>query len=221
MPEGFKDSFVKLAQKARPARKRIQTRIATMSPLDRGQELRERQAANLRAEEMRKTATEQLIHASGRVPKKARTRLCDDEFLWSHSSARRRKSREKSLACSPGSAPRGHADNSWTKTGGETCCVQQHGTGSQIRNAQKPGACTFCWLATSHQVPFPSVEEHMLDYLELKVQEPCNRVALKVVHQSLVHLEEIAEISPSSPPHSPATLQQPPSRTLVPDQTRS
>ena len=38
----------------------------------------------------------------------------------------------------------------------------------------------------------------MLDYLELKVQEPCTRVALKVVHQSLVYLEEIAEISPAA-----------------------
>ena len=80
LPEGFEDSFVKLAQKARPARKRIQKRIATMSPMDFGQELRERQAANLRAEEMRKTATEQLIHASGRVPKKARTRLAMMSF---------------------------------------------------------------------------------------------------------------------------------------------
>ena len=56
----------------------------------------------------------------------------------------------------------------------------------------------FTWLATSHQVPFPSSEEHLLDYLELKVQEPCTRVALKVVHQSLVYIEEISEISPAS-----------------------
>ena len=56
----------------------------------------------------------------------------------------------------------------------------------------------FCWLATSHQVPFPSVEEHMLDFLELKVQEPCSRVALKEAHQSLVYLEKISEISPAA-----------------------
>ena len=56
----------------------------------------------------------------------------------------------------------------------------------------------FTWLATSHQVPFPSSEEHLLDCVELKVQEPCTRVALKVVHQSLVYLEEISEISPEA-----------------------
>ena len=79
----------------------------------------------------------QLIHASGRVPKKARTRLAMMSF--SGPTARQDAERaEKSRWLSP----RGHADTSWTKTGGETCCVQQHGTGSQIRNAQKPGACT-------------------------------------------------------------------------------
>ena len=38
----------------------------------------------------------------------------------------------------------------------------------------------------------------MLDNLELKVQEPCTRVALKVVHQSLVYLAEISEIFPAA-----------------------
>ena len=56
----------------------------------------------------------------------------------------------------------------------------------------------FTWLATSHQVPFPSSEEHMLGYLALQVQELCTRVAVKVVHQSLVYLEEILEISPEA-----------------------
>ena len=55
----------------------------------------------------------------------------------------------------------------------------------------------FTWLASSHRVPFPSVTEHVLDYLELKVQEPCTRVSLKVVHH-LVYLEEISGISPEA-----------------------
>ena len=38
----------------------------------------------------------------------------------------------------------------------------------------------------------------MLDYLEIKVQEPSARVALKVVPQSLVYFEEISEISPAA-----------------------
>ena len=58
-------------------------------------------------------------------PQEGKDKACDDEFLWSHSSARRRKSREESMVGSPGNAPRGHAYASWTKTGGETCCVQQ------------------------------------------------------------------------------------------------
>ena len=70
----------------------------------------------------------------------------------------------------------------------------------------------FSWLASSHQVP--------LDYLELKAQEPCTRVALKVVHQRLVYLGDCRDLSSGSP-HSQTSVQQPPGRTLVPVQTGS
>ena len=56
----------------------------------------------------------------------------------------------------------------------------------------------FAWQATAHQVPFPSSEEHVLNYLELKEQEPCTRAALKLVHQSITNLEEISEIAPAA-----------------------
>ena len=66
-----------------------------------------------------------------------------------------------------------------------------------LRNRIRALRRYFTWPATSHQVAFPKTEEHMLDYLELKFQEPCTCVALKVVHQSLVYLEEISKISPA------------------------
>ena len=56
LPEGFEDSFVWLAQKARPAQKRIQKRIATMSPMDLGQEHRERQASTRQARQPRNSS---------------------------------------------------------------------------------------------------------------------------------------------------------------------
>ena len=215
---GFEDSFVRLAQKARPAQKRIQKRIATMSPMDLGQELRERQVSTLRVEEARKTATEQLMHASGRVPEKARTRIA----MMSFSGPTARQDAER-------------AEKSRWLAHLATLLVGQ-------RLVEKPAACNsmglglrsgtlrnrvhalrryFSLLATSHQVPFPSAEEHVLDYLELKVQELCTRVALKVVHQSLVYLEEIAEISPAArltvrPRYSNLLAE-----LLVPDQTTS
>ena len=63
LPGGYGDVFVRLAQKARPAQKR-----------------RGAQAASLRAEEVRKTATEQHLIACGRVSKRARTRLAMMSF---------------------------------------------------------------------------------------------------------------------------------------------
>ena len=77
----------------------------------------------------------------------------------------------------------------------------------------------FTWLASSYRVPFPCVEEHVLDYVELKVQEPCTRVSLKVVHQSpRLPRRDFRNLSRSSP-HSQTAVQQPPSRTLIPDKT--
>ena len=172
-----------------------------MSPLDLGQEMRERQAATLQAEEVRKTATEQLIHASGRVPKKARTRLA----MMSFSGPTARQDGERA------------EKSRWLAHLATLLMGTQTPLGQRL--VEKPTACNsmglglrsgtlrnrvhalrryFTWLATSHQVPFPSAEEHVLDYLELEVQETCTRVALKVVHQSLVYLEEIAEISPAA-----------------------
>ena len=201
LPSGHEDMFVKLAQKARPAEKRIKKRISAMSPLEFGQELREAEKARLQAEEVRKTATEQLIHASSQVPKKARTRLA--MMTFSGPTARQDAERaEKS---------RWLAHLATLLTGTDTPLGR--------RLVEKPAACNsmglglrsgtlrncvhalrryFTWLASSHRVPFPCVEEHVLDYLELKVQEPCTRVSLKVVHQSLVYLEEISEISPEA-----------------------
>ena len=201
LPSGHEDTFVKLAQKARPAEKRIKKRISAMSPLEFSQESREAEKARLQAEEVKKTATEQLIHASGRVPKKARTRLA--MMAFSGPTARQDAERaEKSRWL-------GHLATLLTGTD----------TPLGRRLVEKPAACNsmglglrsgtlrnrvhalrryFTWLASSHQVPFPCVEEHVLDYLELKVQEPCTRVSLKVVHQSLVYLEEISEISPDA-----------------------
>ena len=72
-----------------------------MSPMELGHEQRSAQAASVREEEARKSVSDQLMQASGRVPQKARTRLADDEFLWSHCSPRRRACREKSLSGPP------------------------------------------------------------------------------------------------------------------------
>ena len=72
--------FVRLVQKARPAQKRIQKRIAAVSPLELGHASRDVKAAGLRSEEVRKTPTEQLVQARGRLSKKARTRLAMMSF---------------------------------------------------------------------------------------------------------------------------------------------
>ena len=69
----------------------------------------------------------------------SRHEACDDEFLWSHCQARRRKGREMSMA----------AHLATLLAGTQTPLGQRlmekhaaHGTGSQIRNTPKPCSCT-------------------------------------------------------------------------------
>ena len=65
-----------------------------------------------------------------------------------------------------------------------------------IRNRAHVLRRYFLWLAQTFRLPFPEQEEHYLDYLALRVQEPCTRCTLKCVHQSFVYLEEVSEIEP-------------------------
>ena len=80
LPSGHEDMFVNPGSHEGAGQQGVvqrtgKKRISAMSPLEFSQESREAEKERLQAEEVKKTATEQLIHASGRVPKKARTRL--------------------------------------------------------------------------------------------------------------------------------------------------
>ena len=111
LPGGYGDVFARLAQKARPGQKRI----TSTSSVELGQESRDAQAASLRAEEVRKTATARNCKQSS--PKEG-----EDE---ADCSTRRRTGRQKSLAGSLGRPPRrGDSDASRSKTRGRTHCLQ-------------------------------------------------------------------------------------------------
>ena len=167
--------------------------------MELGQESRDAQAASLRAEEVRKTATEQLVIASCRVPKKARTRLAMINFSGSTARQDAERAEKGRWLAHLAALLVGTQTPLGQKLVEKPAACNSMGLGLRKRCANRVRALRryFTWLATSHQVPFPSSEEHLLDYLELKVQDPCTREALKVVHQTLVYLEEVSEISPA------------------------
>ena len=75
-----------------------------------------------------------------------------------------------------------------------------------LRNRVRVVRRFFVWLAHSYQVPFPVLEEHFLDYLALRVQEPCTRNVLKCTHEGFVFLEEVSELKPAEQTHSQTTV---------------
>ena len=85
--------------------------------------------------------------------------------------------REESLDRTPCHSPHRHGDTSRSKARSKPSASNTMGLG--LHASQQVLRSFLSWLATSHQVPFPTIEEHILDYLEIKVQEPCTRSALK------------------------------------------
>ena len=51
-------------------------------------------------------------------------------------------------------------------------------------------------LAQTKQITFSMSEEHLLDFLQLRLQEPCTRNAVKGLHESFMYLETVADIVP-------------------------
>ena len=93
-----------------------------------------------------------------------------------------------------GNATRGYADVSWTKTRGET----QHATAWDWasglgRFATESMHCVDISLGLARLIKFRSRRLRSMCWITWS--STCTRVALKVVHQSLVYFEEIAEIS--------------------------
>ena len=50
------------------------------------------------------------------------------------------------------------------------------------------------WLAAAHNVAFPVHWKHLVEYLQVRLSEPCVRRSLKLVHASFVFLQEIAGV---------------------------
>ena len=160
-----------------------------MSRLELGKERRLSQAASLRVGEMRKSASEQLMHVSGRVPKKARTMLAMINFSGPTASQDAERAEQ----------------GRWLGHLATLLVVTQTPLGQRL--VQKPAACNrkemglsqehsetvfMCCASISPGSPrlIKSRSRQQRSMLELKVQEPCAPTALKVVHQSLVYLDQ-------------------------------
>ena len=62
---------------------------------------------------------------------------------------------------------------------------------SRVRAAQK----FLGWLATAHSVAYPVHWKQLVEYLQVRLSEPCVRGALKATHRSYLFLQEAAGVS--------------------------
>ena len=141
----------------------------------------------------------QMLYAGAQAPKKARSRLA--QMVFNTATARQdaeNAERIKWIAClsqlvAGTATPLGQRLVQRPTEAASMGLGLRAGT---LRNRAHVLRRYFLWLAQSFRLPFPEQEEHYLDYLALRVQEPCTRCTLKCVHQSFVYLEEVSEIQP-------------------------
>ena len=149
----------------------------------------------------------QMLYAGAQALKKARSRLA--QMVFSTATARQdaeNVERIKRIAClsqfvAGTATPLGQR---LVQRPAEAASMGLGLRAGTLRNRAHVLRRYFLWLAQSFRLPFPEQEEHCLDHLALRVQEPCTRCTLKGVHQSFVYLEEVSEIEP----HPRVTLRQ-------------
>ena len=52
------------------------------------------------------------------------------------------------------------------------------------------------WLALRYELTYPTALSQLTEYLQVRLQEPCNRGSLKGSHHSMVFLEAMAGVLP-------------------------
>ena len=65
---------------------------------------------------------------------------------------------------------------------------------STLRSRVRAARTYLAWLALAHGLCFPTSVSHLLEYLQTRHSEPCNRGSLKVAHNSFIFLEETAAV---------------------------
>ena len=65
---------------------------------------------------------------------------------------------------------------------------------STLRSRVRAGRRYLAWLALAHGLCFPTSVSHLVEYLQTRHSEPCNRGSLKVAHNSFIFLEETAAV---------------------------
>ena len=199
LPQGFEPQFRYLCTAARTASLRVERKWARATPMQVGMLAWQRTREHEHTANAQKSVELQMLYAGAQAPKKARSRLA--QMVFNTATARQdaeNAERLKWIACLS-QLVAGTATPLGQRLVQRPAEVASMGLGLRagtLRNRAHVLRRYFLWLAQSFRLPFPEQEEHYLDYLALRVQEPCTRCTLKCVHQSFVYLEEVSEIEP-------------------------
>ena len=195
---GYWADFVKLEQAARRSAERKQKLATKMSDAEAEMQLTISRKQKLQESVSSSSAADQLVVAASLRPKWFRTK-------WQQSCFEGRTARKDAEASGRIRWITLLADllkNTGTPMGRliqeSPSNIQLLSSGlragtlsSRVRAAQK----FLAWLATAHNVAFPIHWKQLIEYLQVRLSEPCVRGALEATHRSFLFLQEAVEAS--------------------------
>ena len=133
-----------------------------------------------------KSVADQLVHSAAARPRKYRARYLSAQFQGptarkdAEDSERNRWTTELADLLRGTQSPMGQPGNQLTGGGRRASTLR-----SRVRGVKR----FLSWLALRHELTYPTELSQLTEFLQVRLQEPCNRGSLKGSHHSMVFLE--------------------------------
>ena len=197
LPPGFEEAFSKLAPHISIAAKRQQGRLADTDNPRAALHLHELKKQDRDSERRTEVARAQFLLAAARPPRRYVSRL--QRAIYQGPNARQetedaervRWVRHLAELLVHSSTPMGET---LRERPGDTSLLGAGRRVSTLRSRVRAVRRFVAWLGANHNIAYPTALEQLLEYLRVRLSEPCNRGSLRNAHEALVFLEEAAAV---------------------------
>ena len=198
VPSGFQQEFETLAPAIRAGTARQARKAACTSEFDAALILHERSEELKHKVRLDKSVADQLVQAAAARPRKYRARYLSAQFQGptarkdAEDSERNRWTTDLADLLRGTQSPMGQflasqPGNQLTEGGRRASTLR-----SRVRGVKR----SLSLLALRHELTNPTELSQLTEYLQVRLQEPCNRSSVKGSHHSMVFLESMAGVSP-------------------------
>ena len=196
VPAGFLDDFLKLEIPARKAAARLIKLNASISDAEAELSLERKKRMKLACARESTATCDQLLVAADIKPRRFKSRLqrsCYEGPTAREDAESAERMRWISLL----------ADLLRNTQTPILCLLRENPPNSQLGGGRRSGTLRsrlravqkfLSWLVLAHNLPFPDHWRQLIEYVQVRLSEPCVRGSLKLAHLSFVFLQEVAGV---------------------------